>query len=133
MAVDLAEGGTEEIAADHFLLCTGSKPRHFDHIEVDQQRIFDSDGIFQLERFPRRLMIIGAGVTGCEYATIFSNFGQTNVFLVDHQEQVIPYEDEDVSDFVSTNLERHGVKIFHSTKVRDIVRKPQHLEVRARL
>jgi len=129
VAVDLAEGGTEEIAADHFLLCTGSKPRHFDHIEVDQQRIFDSDGIFQLERFPRRLMIIGAGVTGCEYATIFSNFGQTNVFLVDHQEQVIPYEDEDVSDFVSTNLERHGVKIFHSTKVRDIVRKPQHLEV----
>jgi len=129
VAVDLLGGGTEEIAANHFLLCTGSKPRHFDHIKVDQQRIFDSDGILQLERFPQRLMIIGAGVTGCEYATIFSNFGQTRVFLVDHQQRVIPYEDEDVSDFVSTNLERNGVKIFHSTQVRDIVQKPEHLEV----
>ena len=129
MNVDLHAGGTQEITADHFLLCTGSKPRHFDHIKVDQQRIFDSDGIFQLERFPRRLMIIGAGVTGCEYATIFSNFGQTRVFLVDHQQRVIPYEDEDVSDFVSANLERRGVKIFHSTRLRDIVQKPEHLEV----
>lgn len=129
VAVDLIGGGTDEIVADHFLVCTGSRPRHFSHIEVDQRRILDSDGILQLERFPKRLMIIGAGVTGCEYATIFSNFGQTNVFLVDHQERVIPYEDEDVSDFVSANLERNGVKIFHSTQLRDILKKPDHLEV----
>lgn len=129
LTVDLAGGGAQDVSADRFLLCTGSKPRHFDHITVDQQRIFDSDGILQLKQFPKRLMIVGAGVTGCEYATIFSNFGQTRVFLVDHQERVIPYEDEDVSDFVSANLERHGVKIFHSTRLRDILAKPEHLEV----
>lgn len=128
VSVRLQNGEHKEIKADHFLLCTGSKPRHFANVPVDQQRIFDSDGILQLDRFPKRLMIIGAGVTGCEYATIFSNFGQTRVFLVDHQHRVIPYEDEDVSDFVSRNLALNGVKIFHSTKLREIIRKRDHLE-----
>jgi dihydrolipoamide dehydrogenase len=127
--VALAGGGQRIVAADHVLVCTGSKPRPLAHIAVDQTRIFDSDGILSLKQFPRRLMIIGAGVTGCEYATIFANFGQTQVYLADHQERVIPYEDEDVSDYVSNNLELRGVKILHSTQLRDIVRKPDHLEV----
>jgi dihydrolipoamide dehydrogenase len=129
VTVALPGGQRRQIAADHFLVCTGSKPRHFAHVAVDQERIFDSDGIFQINRFPRRLMIIGAGVTGCEYATIFSNFGQTKVFLVDHQERVIPSEDDDVSDFVSNNLALNGVKIFHSTQLREIIQKRDHLEV----
>jgi dihydrolipoamide dehydrogenase len=129
IAVDLRNGQSRQILADNVLIVTGSKPRRFAHVEVDQQRVFDSDGILELKQFPARLMIIGAGVTGCEYATIFSNFGQTQVFLVDHKERVIPYEDEDVSDFVSRNLEQHGVKIFHSTNLRDIVKHPDHLEV----
>lgn len=129
VAVTRADGSQRVVAADHFLICTGSKPRPFPHIPVDQARIFDSDGILRLQRFPRRLMIIGAGVTGCEYATIFANFGQTQVFLADHQERVIPYEDEDVSEYVSRNLELRGVQIFHSTKMRDIVQTPDHLEV----
>jgi dihydrolipoamide dehydrogenase len=129
LEVDSADGRQRIVAADRFLICTGSKPRPFPHIAVDQERIFDSDGILGLQHFPRRLMIIGAGVTGCEYATIFANFGQTQVFLADHQERVIPYEDEDVSDYVSNNLEKRGVKIFHSSQLRDIVRKSDHLEV----
>lgn len=129
VSVAMQNGERIEIAADRFLLCTGSKPRHFAHVPVDHQRIFDSDSILQLKSFPKRLMIIGAGVTGCEYATIFSNFGQTRVFLVDHQKRVIPYEDDDVSDFVSHNLAHNGVKIFHSTKLREIIQKRDHLEV----
>jgi dihydrolipoamide dehydrogenase len=127
--VDLAGGGQREVLADHTLIVTGSKPRHFSHIAVDQERILDSDGILELKHFPRRLMIIGAGVTGCEYATIFSNFGQTRVYLVDHQERILPYEDEDIGNLVSNNLENNGVKIFHSTQLRDIVQRPDHLEV----
>jgi dihydrolipoamide dehydrogenase len=129
ISVDLADGGRRDITADNILIVTGSKPRHFSHVAVDQERILDSDGVLELKRFPRRLMIIGAGVTGCEYATIFSNFGQTQVFLVDHQERVIPYEDEDIGNFVSRNLELNGVKILHSTQLRQIVKRRDHLEV----
>lgn len=119
----------EKVSADYFLIATGSTPRHFPHIKVDQQRILDSDGVLNLQSFPKRLVIIGAGIIGCEYATIFSNFGQTLVYLIDHASRVIPYEDEDLSDFVNDNLIKNGVKIIHSAKLRKIEKQPDHLEI----
>ena len=127
--VTSADGQTEQVQADYFLIATGSKPREFPNIPVDQQRIFDSDGILNLEEFPKRLVIIGAGIVGCEYATIFSNFDQTKVYLVDHQERIIPFEDEDVSRFVSRNLAANGVEIYHSAQLRTINRMKDYLEV----
>ena len=123
------DGQTQEVRADYFLVTTGSKPREFPGIAVDQQRIFDSEGILNLEEFPKRMVIIGAGIVGCEYATIFSNFGQTKVYLVDHQERIIPFEDEDVSRFISRNLTANGVEIYHSAKLRAINRMDNYLEV----
>ncbi|MFC1642946.1 dihydrolipoyl dehydrogenase family protein, partial [Myxococcota bacterium] len=123
------DGPTEEIRARHYLVCTGSKPRWFPNIAVDQTRILDSDGVLSLTQFPSRLVIIGAGIVGTEYATIFSNFRQTKVYLVDHQERILPFEDEDVSRFVSENLAQNGVAIFHSTRLRTIRPQPRHVEV----
>ncbi len=122
-------GRKEKIASDFYLIATGSSPRSVAHVPIDQERILNSDGILQLRTFPKRLMIIGAGVTGCEYATIFSNFGQTQVYLVDHQERVLPYEDDDISDFVNQSLSQNGVEIFHSANLKEIHRKKDHLEV----
>lgn len=127
--IRLPDGGKEEIRADYFLIATGSTPREFPDIPVDQQRIFDSDGILNLEEFPKRLVIIGAGIVGCEYATIFSNFDQTKVYLVDHQERIIPFEDEDVSRLISQNFNANGVEIYHSAQLRAINRMDDHLEV----
>ncbi len=123
------DGRTERIRAQYFLIATGTKPRSFPNILLDQQRVFNSDGILNLQCFPERLVIIGAGIIGCEYASIFSNFSQTVVYLVDHANRVIPYEDEDVSDFVSENLVRNGVKVIHSAQLRDILNKSEHLQV----
>lgn len=111
---------TTRISAGNILIATGSKPRRLSHIHVDQERVLDSDGILNLKTFPERLVIVGAGVIGCEYATIFSSFGQTQVFLVDHKDRVLPYEDTDVIDFVSKSLQENGVEIIHSAKLREI-------------
>ncbi len=121
-------GGEEMIGARHFIIATGSSPRPFPGIPTDQKWIIDSDGILGLDRFPERLMIVGAGIIGCEYATIFANFGQTQVFLVDHQKTVIPYEDPDVSAFVRDRLVEKGVKIRHSARLREIARRDDHVE-----
>ena len=59
--ITYADGREEIIEASNFLIATGSRPRTFPGIPVDQERIFDSDGILNLEAFPERLMIIGAG------------------------------------------------------------------------
>lgn len=127
--VTARDGRIETFTARHFLIATGSKPRSFPGVEVDQKKIFDSDGILRLTSFPKRLLIIGAGIIGCEYASIFSNFSQTKVTLVDHAERIIPFEDEDVSDFVSRNLINNGVKIIHSAKLKGIDREKGRLAV----
>ena len=113
-------GKTQTIDTDNILICSGSKPRQLPHVPVDQCRILDSDGILRLKTFPKRMMIIGAGIVGCEYATIFSNYGQTEVIVVDHKERILPFEDEDVSDFVSQNLIENGVTILHSSQLEKV-------------
>ena len=70
------------------------------------------------------MLIIGSGIIGCEIATIFSNFNQTEVHLLDRANRVLPYEDEDVSAFVSNNLEDNGVIIHHTAHLRTIKKHP---------
>ena len=76
-----------------------------------------SDGIDQIEDFPESLVIVGAGVIGCEYATIFSNFGKTKVYLIDRGDHILPFEDDDISKIVAKNLEKHGVRIHHKASL----------------
>jgi dihydrolipoamide dehydrogenase len=129
LSIELSDGGREEIQADFFVIATGSMPRAFPGIVTDGIRVIDSDSVLNLKDFPKRLLVVGAGVIGCEYATIFSNFGQTQVYLVDYAERIIPYEDDDVSDFISANLEANGVTILHSAILRDIRHFDNYLQV----
>ena len=121
--------GKETITADDFVIATGSRPRDYPGIEVDQERIINSDGILNLTEFPERMIIIGSGIIGTEFATIFSNFKQTEVHLLDRAHRVIPFEDNDVSDFVSKNLEKNGVIIHHTANLRTIKKHDDYLEV----
>ena len=118
--VSLASGESEEIRTRNVLVATGSSPRRLPDLRVDQKRIFDSDGILNLKRFPRRLMIVGAGIVGCEYATIFSNYQQTKIFLIDREDRILPYEDPDVSEFVDGNLTQKGVDVLHSAQLSSV-------------
>lgn len=123
------DGTTELIWGQDFVIATGSRPREYPGIEVDQERIINSDGILNLKRFPERMVIIGSGIIGCEFATIFSNFGQTQVHMIDRYNRVIPFEDNDLSDFVANNLAANGVKIHHTASLRTIRKVKDHLEV----
>jgi dihydrolipoamide dehydrogenase len=107
------EGEKKEIWGDNIVLATGSRPRKLPNIEVDEEIILTSDGIDNISDFPKSLVIVGAGVIGCEYATIFSNFGKTKVYIIDRQERILPFEDEDISRLVAKNLTNHGV-VIHS-------------------
>lgn len=106
-----------EIEATYTLLATGSRPRKLDHINIDEQTICTSDGVNNFEDFPSSLVILGAGVVGCEFATIFSNFGKTKVYLIDKADRILPFEDEDVSSTVTENLEKNGVVIHKNSSL----------------
>ena len=124
-----SNAGTKRITGRNFVIATGSRPREYEDLQIDGQRIITSDGILDLKEFPERMLIIGSGIIGCEFATIFSNFAQTEVHLLDRSNRVLPYEDDDVSSFVSGNLENNGVNIHHTATLRHIRKHPDHLEV----
>lgn len=112
------ENGTSfTIYAENTIIATGSSPRKLESIKVDEKVILTSDGILHLDEFPKSLVILGAGVIGCEFATMFSNFGQTKVYLIDKAERILPFEDQDVADLVASNLEENGVVIHRGAQL----------------
>lgn len=118
------------ISADHIIIATGSRPRHLPGVAVDERDVLSSDGIFHLDDLPKSIVIIGAGVIGCEFATIFSNFGATKVHLIDRTERILPFEDPDVSEVIARGLERKGVVIHRGARLEHIAVSPQGVDYR---
>lgn len=116
--VKITHNGKEKIIwAENVVISTGSRPRKIPNITVDEKYILTSDGIEHIEDYPESMVIVGAGVIGCEYATIFSNFGKTKVHIIDRQDRILPFEDEDISNLVSKNFEEKGVVVHHNSKL----------------
>jgi dihydrolipoamide dehydrogenase len=116
--------GEEEIpniTADHTILAIGSRPRYLPNISIDEKTIYTSDGILSMDKYPESIVILGAGVIGCEFATIFSNFGKTKVFLIDKAPRILPFEDADISDMVASNLTSNGVHIHKGASLESMV------------
>lgn len=109
--VEKADGESMVIYAEHVIIASGSRPRTLPNINVDEKTILTSDHILHLDEFPKSLVILGAGIIGCEFATMFSNFGKTKVYLIDKADRILPFEDQDVADVVADRLEEHGVII----------------------
>ncbi len=115
--VDLNTGGTQTIEADHAILAIGSRPRRLPEIPIDDNVIVTSDYVTSFNKFPKSIVILGAGVIGCEFATIFSNFKRTKVFLIDKADRILPFEDEDVAQTVSQRLDTNGVHIHRGASL----------------
>lgn len=122
-------GKSIEVQADNFILATGSTPREHPFLPTDGYKIISSDHIFNLKKFPKRILIVGAGIVGCEFATIFANFQNTEVHVLDSRNRVVPFEDEDVSDYVDGKLAGIGVKIHHEATLRKIYDRGTHIDV----
>src|SRR6185295_5519454 len=75
------------------------------------------EGIEEITAFPESLVIVGAGVIGCEYATIFSGFGKTKVHLIDKGDRILPMEDEDAVRIIERNMENNGVLIHRNSRL----------------
>jgi dihydrolipoamide dehydrogenase len=107
----------ETIWAENIILATGSSPRKLPNIPIDEHTILTSDGVNNLTEFPKSMVILGAGVIGCEFAAIFSNFGKTKVYIIDKADRILPFEDQDISEVVSTRIEANGVTIHKNSNL----------------
>jgi len=107
----------QEFFGENIIIATGSRPRNVPELPIDEKHVFTSDGIEKMDDFPESLVIVGAGVIGCEYATIFAGFGKTKVYLIDKGETILPFEDSDVVEVIERNLEAEGVHIHRNSKL----------------
>ena len=103
VAVTSADGKVVHVRSKHFLLATGSSPYRPKDIDFTDPCIFDSDSILKLDSTPRNIIIYGAGVIGCEYASIFSGL-DTRVDLVNTREWLMNFLDDEISDALSYHL-----------------------------
>ncbi len=117
--VKISHEGTEKVIwGENIILATGSRPRTMPNIQVDEKYILTSDGIDCIDDYPESIVIVGAGVIGCEYATIFSNFGKTKVYMIDRQDRILPFEDSDISNLVAKRMVKGGVTIHHNASLK---------------
>lgn len=116
--IEIMNGYEKElIYADNIILATGSRPRYLPELPIDERIVMTSDGIENMDDFPESMVIVGAGVIGCEYATIFSGFGKTRVHLIDKGDRILPFEDEDVVRIIERNMENNGVLIHRNSRL----------------
>ncbi len=106
------EGGPT-IKTEHTVVAVGSRPYRPPNVDFDNDRIFDSDTILGLQHKPKSLTIIGAGVIGCEYASMFRNLS-IKINLINSRGELLDFLDNEISDALSYHMRERGVVIRHN-------------------
>jgi NAD(P) transhydrogenase len=107
-----AGGAKQRLKAKHFVIAVGSRPYRPPDVDFSHPRIFDSDTILSLGYTPRSVSIYGAGVVGCEYASMFRNLG-CKLNLINTRQQLLEFLDDEICDALSYHLRERGALIRH--------------------
>ncbi len=108
-----------DYTADNIIIATGSETKWLPIKGIDDPRVVDSTGLLQLETLPKRLAIIGAGVIGMEFASVFNRFG-SEVTVIEYLKECLPALDSDIAKRLRKLLEKRGITFHMKTAVEDI-------------
>ncbi|MDH5277369.1 MAG: FAD-dependent oxidoreductase, partial [Gammaproteobacteria bacterium] len=108
--VTSATGQSAEYRANAIIIATGTVPHRPANIPFDDETIIDSDGLLQIKKVPRSMVVIGAGVIGVEYATIFSAL-DAKITLVDTRNTILDFVDTDIVDEFKHDLQSRGIQL----------------------
>ncbi|MFN3372760.1 MAG: FAD-dependent oxidoreductase, partial [Chloroflexus sp.] len=117
--VQLNEGGERVLTGKQIIVATGGRPRPFPGVPFDGQRVLSSTDMLNLKVVPSRLLAIGAGAIGVEFASMFRSFG-SEVTVVEALPRIVPNEDEEVSAELTKAFQRRGIKTLAGAKVESI-------------
>jgi len=119
LAVRPASGDSARISGDVFLIATGSTPHRAPEIPFDDKQIFDSDSILKMGNIPPSMAVIGGGVIGCEYASIFAALG-VKVSLLDGRDRLLPFLDAEIAEALRVRLAEIGVQFVFNDRLEKI-------------
>ena len=123
IAVAGSEGQSRlRLRGEVFVIATGSSPNHPPDVPFDGEVVFDSDTLLSIPRMPRSLVVLGAGVIGVEYASIFAALGREVTLVNSGRERLLPYMDREIAKLLERELRQLGVNIIHDDRYRSIER-----------
>ena len=111
--------GEKEIHGDVILIATGSSPAHPGDIPFDGKLIYDSNSIISMDRIPKTMAVVGGGVTGTEFASIFTALG-VSVILIEPRERLLPFVDTEMLHRLTHHLKAAGLKFALGDKMLEI-------------
>jgi NAD(P) transhydrogenase len=117
--VAVPDGGHQDLRADVVLLATGTRPAHPPQYPFDHTRIYDSDSILLLDKVPRSLAVLGGGVAGCEYASIFAALG-VHVSIIDSKERLLPWLDAELSYAMQDLFSDLGIEMYQRVRAKHL-------------
>ena len=129
VAVEERDGRRRELPADVVLVATGSAPRVLSFSHPDGERVFTSRELYDLTELPERLIVVGSGATGAEYAHAFARFG-SEVHLISSRDQILPSEDPDAAAVIEDSFERWGMVIHRKRRAVDMERTADGVRVK---
>ncbi len=115
--------GTEELTAKAIVLATGARARELPGLEADGDQVWTYRHALQPKRMPKRLLVIGSGAIGIEFASFFNTLG-ADTTVCEVMDRVLPVEDAEISAFAKKAFVKQGMKILEKTTVKKLDRKP---------
>ena len=119
---------TERIKAKYFIIATGARPRVLPNLSIDGKMIVDSEAAMTMEKQPKKMVIVGAGAIGVEFAYFYHTIG-TEVTLVELQKNLVPIEDSDVGRELGKIYKKKGINILTESTVESVTKKGKGVEV----
>lgn len=117
--VDEDDKTKEQVKAKNFIIATGAHPRELPNIPIDGEMVIDSEKAMQLEKQPDKLVVIGAGAIGVEFAYFYNTIG-TDVTLVELQDTVVPIEDKDIGKELGKIYKKKGIDVRTGSTVEKV-------------
>jgi NAD(P) transhydrogenase len=123
-----SKDGDQTITADTILIATGSSPYHPPDIPFDHHYIYDSDSILSMSHIPKTMTVVGGGVIGTEYASIFTALG-VQVTLIEPRGRVLPFVDGEIVAQLQRHLERLGLRFVFNERMTKVHVHEDHVHV----
>jgi len=115
VSISTSDGGISEITAEIILIATGARPRQLPEALPDGERILDWEQLYGLTELPERLIVVGSGVTGAEFAGAYHGLG-CDVVLVSSRDRVLPGEDPDAAQVIEDVFKRNGATVEEQSR-----------------
>lgn len=119
LTITTESGEARSITGDNILIATGARQREIPSMPIDHSIVMNSRDALDSKTIPNRVLIVGGGATGAEFAHIYNSYG-SNVTIVELEDRIVPNEDKEISQVLTKSFTDNGINLFSSSSVDSI-------------